>query len=208
MIAIIDYGMGNLRSVSKAAERCGARVKVVNSPEKIDGADGLILPGVGAFGAGMRNLQKRGFIKEIKKHVRNSMPLLGICLGYQLLFDRSTEQGIHNGLGIIPGEVVKFKSASGIRIPHMGWNSLRTTGRSILYKNIPDGSYMYFVHSYYCRPAEKSIVTAWTKYDVNFAASIEKKYIFGTQFHPEKSGSTGLKVLKNFVEYTKNRRLK
>jgi len=211
MIAIIDYGMGNLKSVSKAFETIGKKVEVTNNPKVIKKAEAIILPGVGAFGRGMDNLKKLKLIPLIYEVVKEDKPILGICLGLQLLFTKSYEHGIHKGLDIIKGEVKRFK---GVKIPHMGWNQVKirkpetsAEGRSAygrrnqkpeLFKDIPDNSYFYFVHSYYVVPDDKRIISATTGYGQEFASAIVKDKIFGVQFHPEKSGESGLKFLENF----------
>lgn len=217
MIAIIDYGMGNLRSVSKAFETVGAKVEVTNTPKKISQSIALVLPGVGAFRRGMENLKALNLIPSIYKSIKENKPFLGICLGLQLLFTKSYEHGEHKGLDILPGEVKRF--STNVKTPHMGWNSvkqatsyrLQATGKNLkptacslkLFKDIPDRSYFYFVHSYYVKPEDENIIVATTNYGNEFVSAIQKGNIFGVQFHPEKSADLGLKVLKNFVNIVK-----
>jgi len=202
MLAIIDYKMGNVASVAKAFESVGAKVEVIANKNKLREAKALILPGVGAFSAGMSNLRKFGLIPEIKAAVKDGKPFFGICLGLQLLFSTSEEHGKHKGLNLIPGEVVKFKSK--LKIPHMGWNTIQKTeyrkqktGKNIL-AGIADGSYFYFVHSYYVKPAKKQFILAACSYGQKFACVVGRDNVFGIQFHPEKSSDLGMKILKNF----------
>lgn len=200
MIAVIDYGLGNLRSVSKAVESLGSEVEVTSKPESISKADGAILPGVGAFSKGMENINELGLSATIKEFAKSGKPFLGICLGLQLLFSESEEHGIHKGLDIIKGKVRKFET--NLKIPHMGWNAVKlqiTNLKLKIFEGIPDNSYFYFVHSYFVDPEDKSIVAGTTKYDREFCSGIAKNNIYGTQFHPEKSAETGLKLLKNFL---------
>jgi len=196
--------MGNVRSVAKALEAIGAKVQVTSSASKLRKAKALVLPGVGAFSAGMSNLRKMKLIPEIEKAVNEGKPFLGICLGLQLLFTMSEEHGRHKGLNLIPGEVVRFKS--NLKIPHMGWNTITKVPSSKpqvtsgLLNNIPDGSYFYFVHSYYVKPKNKDVILAASDYGRKFTAVIGKGNIYGIQFHPEKSSDLGLKILNNFCE--------
>ncbi len=196
-IVIIDYGLGNLRSVLKGLEYAGARVVISKEPSDISNADGLILPGVGAFGDAMKNVVP--FLDDINAFVESGRPLLGICLGEQMLMSLSEEGTLTNGLSLIPGEVVRFPHTE-LKVPHMGWNSLNISQEHPLFKGIPDGSYVYFVHSYYV-DTDREHTLASCKYGVEFAASVvnSKGNVMGTQFHPEKSGDIGLKMLKNFV---------
>lgn len=187
MIAIADYGMGNLRSVSKAFEHIGQKVSITNSPEKILDSDALVVPGVGAFGDCINNLNKLGLLDVIKKIIASGRPYLGICLGMQILFDSSEEAPRVQGLGIFSGTVKKFPDSLGLKIPHMGWNTV-------------NGSYMYFVHSYYVDPADKSIIAGETDYGITFCSMIQKDNIWATQFHPEKSQRLGLQFLQNFAK--------
>jgi len=203
VITIIDYGMGNLRSVQKAFELYCPKVRVSSSANDILAADKIILPGVGAFGKAMEELKSRKLIAPLKECIKKGTPFLGICLGIQLLFSESEESGKVKGLGILKGKVRRFKEASGLKIPHMGWNKIRakdTTGQEAILNEVPDDSYMYFVHSYYVEPEEKSVVLCETQYGVNFASGIHKDNVYAFQFHPEKSQGIGLKIIKNFVE--------
>lgn len=206
LIAIIDYGMGNLRSVSKALELLGYEVEVTRDANRISTADRVILPGVGAFGAAMENLRKFDLIDVIKDSAASGKPFLGICLGMQLLLEESEEQGAYQGLGIIPGKVLKFfqktdinPDTAALKIPHMGWNSIQLKQPSPLLKDIPNDSMVYFVHSYYVAP-ESDVIAATTKHGIDYCSIIWKDNIYATQFHPEKSGNLGLKMLKNFAE--------
>ena len=199
MIAIIDYGMGNIHSVKKALELYGAKIKVSNNPEEISYCEKLVLPGVGAFGEAMQELEKQGLVALIKDEVKNKKPFLGICLGMQLLFEKSEEANKCKGLGIIRGEVKKFP-VSDLKVPHMGWNQLKTVKDECrLLKDVPDGSYVYFCHSYYPQPKDKSVIAAATDYGVNFTSIVWQDNVYGAQFHPEKSQGIGLKMLENFV---------
>ncbi|MBU4305608.1 MAG: imidazole glycerol phosphate synthase subunit HisH [Candidatus Omnitrophica bacterium] len=203
MICIIDYKMGNVASVAKAFELVGARVLVTADKRKLHKAKALILPGVGAFAAGMRNLRELRLIPEIRAAVNECKPFMGICLGMQLLFTTSEEHGKHNGLNIIPGNVIRFRSD--LKIPHMGWNTItQAAGRKPqdagLLKGVKQGSYFYFVHSYYVKPLKQSGVLAVSEYGQRFAAIVAKGNTFGIQFHPEKSSDLGLKILENFCK--------
>ena len=208
MIVVVDYGMGNLRSVSKAFEEVGAKVKVSDDPKVVSGADKLVVPGVGAFKDAMRELRARRLIEPIKKFVKSDRPFLGLCLGLQLLFSESEEGGRSKGLDIIKGRVLRFsrrpltlgEGEDALKIPHMGWNRLIADGKCPLLKGIPDGSYMYFVHSYYADPDDDSCVAAWTDYGIGFPAVVRSKNIYATQFHPEKSQRLGLKILRNYAK--------
>ena len=195
--------MGNVRSVAKAFESIGAKIEVTANKNKLASAKALVLPGVGAFSAGMKNLRKFKLIPEIEKAVNEGKPFLGICLGLQLLFTESEEHGRHKGLNLIPGEVVRFKS--NLKIPHMGWNTItkvttRKRQSTGLLNGIPDGSYFHFVHSYFVLPLKRQYILARCKYGRNFACVAGKDNIFGIQFHPEKSSDLGLKILKNFCK--------
>ncbi|MEN6372276.1 MAG: imidazole glycerol phosphate synthase subunit HisH [Armatimonadota bacterium] len=200
MIRIVDYGMGNLRSVQKAFERVGHAAELTQDPDEIRSADRLVLPGVGAFGAAMKNLGRLELIDAVKDYAGSGKPFLGICLGMQLLLTQSEEQGVFDGLDIISGKVVKFPppDKSGLKVPHMGWNSLRKTGECPLLAGVPDGASVYFVHSYYIDPP-KDAASAYTDYAVEFCSVIGKDNIYATQFHPEKSGAVGLRILENFA---------
>lgn len=198
-IVVVDYGMGNLRSVSKALEKVGAKVKVSSSPKDILRADKLVVPGVGAFKDAMAELKSRRLIEPIKKFVGTGKPFLGLCLGLQLIFSKSEEGGRIKGIGLVKGKVIKFKSKK-LKIPHMGWNQLKVRGECPLLKGIPERTYVYFVHSYYAVPENNKYVAAWTDYGVRFPSVICSKNIYATQFHPEKSQELGLKILRNFVK--------
>ena len=210
MITVVDYGMGNLRSVSKALESLGASVRVSGDPRDVERAEKLVVPGVGAFPAAMRELAARNLVEPIKEAIGREVPYLGICLGLQLLFDESEEGEGANGLGIFPGRVRRFSSngAAPLKIPHMGWNqvvpSQKEKGQSQkgcpLLKDIPEGSFVYFVHSYYADPADRSVVTLEADYGGPFAAMVWRGHLYATQFHPEKSQSIGLQLLKNFID--------
>ena len=200
MIAIIDYDAGNIKSVEKALDFLGQDVVITGEPEKILKADKVILPGVGAFGDAMANLRRTGLDEVIRQVVCRGTPFLGICLGLQLLFERSEESPGVEGLGILPGEILRIPRAEGLKIPHMGWNSLKLTGNGRLFQGIEEDPYVYFVHSYYLKAADPGIVKAVTEYGVEIHASVEKDHVFACQFHPEKSSETGLAILKNFAE--------
>ncbi len=199
MIALIDYDAGNLKSVEKALQLIGEKVCVTRNPEEILSADKVILPGVGCFKDAMDNLQHFGLVSVIKEVVERKIPLLGICLGLQLMFERSEESPGVEGLGILKGEVCRIPSASGLKIPHIGWNNLSFPNKGRLFEGIEDNSYVYFVHSYYLKAEDENIVTAKTEYGVSIHASVEKDNIFACQFHPEKSSHVGLQILKNFA---------
>jgi len=199
-VAVIDYGLGNLRSVAKALETVGARVKVTNEAKSISNATAIVLPGVGAFGRAMDNLNKLDITPSILAAVKEGKPFLGICLGLQVLFTQSQEHGECKGLGILKGSVEKF--TSGVKIPHMGWNEVQFStdnARLAIFKDIPDKSYFYFVHSYYVEPLEKGIVAATANYGREFTSAVNKDNLWGVQFHPEKSAKLGLKILDNFI---------
>jgi len=207
MIAIIDYGMGNLRSVEKAFEKVGFESVVTDKSETIEKADKIVLPGVGAFKDAKEGLQERNLVEPIINHIKKRKLFLGICLGLQLLFTRSIEDGIHEGLNIVPGEVVRFepdKLSGGdnqkLKIPHMGWNTIRAKKEVPILKGLPDNSYMYFVHSYYVIPDRDDVVATETEYGGAFVSMISIDNVFAMQFHPEKSQHYGLMILKNFGE--------
>ena len=200
MIAVVDYGMGNLRSVSKALEHVGAEVVVTSDKGKIADAGAVVLPGVGAFKDAVKNLKKLGLWEVLKEEVEKGKPFLGICLGLQLIFERSYEFGEEEGLGFIEGEVVRFNLPKGYKIPHMGWNQVFKRKESVLFEGIREGEFFYFVHSFYVVPKEESVKLTETEYGgIYFTSSVEKDNIFATQFHPEKSQKAGLKLLRNFV---------
>jgi glutamine amidotransferase len=204
-VVIIDYGMGNLRNVQKAFEHIGVPAQVSSEVADLQAAERLVLPGVGAFGDAMTNLNAAGLVEPIQQAVAEGKPLLGICLGLQLLFEESEEMGVHRGLGILAGRVVRFPD--GLKVPHIGWNQLEmrpsTTGsgpsRSQLLEGIPDKSYAYFVHSYYGDPADPACILAETEYGIRFASVVGKGNVFGVQPHPEKSQEVGLTLLRNFA---------
>lgn len=199
MIAIIDYGAGNLRSVSNALERLGAPHLISSDPEEISSADGVILPGVGAFGHAMGEINRRGMAEAIKKTARGGKPFLGICVGMQLFFDESEENPGVTGLGLIPGKVVRFSGENGLKVPHMGWNQIKTVKESRILGGLPDGAYMYFVHSYCALADKREYVSATSEYGMVFDAAVEDGMLFGVQFHPEKSGALGLEILGRFA---------
>lgn len=199
MIAIIDYDAGNIKSVEKALLYLGQEAAVTRDPEKILGARGVILPGVGSFGDAMEKLHSYGLVEVIRKCAAEKIPLLGICLGLQLLFESSEESPGVEGLGILEGKILRIPSGNGLKVPHIGWNDLAFPGEGRLFAGIPQGSYVYFVHSYYLQAADESIVTATTQYGVTIHASVEKENLFACQFHPEKSSESGLRILRNFV---------
>ena len=206
MITIIDYGMGNLRSVQKAFEHIGKKAIITSNRKKILKSSLVVLPGVGSFSAAMINLKKLNLIETVKNIIADGKPFLGLCLGLQLLFEKS-EEGNCRGLGILKGEVKKFPSNKKLKVPHMGWNDIRLKAkdeRLKVFKGIPDNSYFYFVHSYYVEPQDNRIIATTTNYGINFTSSVFHKNIFATQFHPEKSQKNGLKLLKNYVDYTGN----
>lgn len=203
MIAVIDYDMGNLRSVTKAFENIGERAVSTRDPSVIKDASHLVLPGVGAFGDCIKNLEDYGLADPVIRGIESGKPFLGICLGLQLLFEESAEFGPVKGLGLLKGSVVRFqtgmKDESGeLKVPHMGWNSVRKEKESPLLKGIPDGTFFYFVHSYYASPTDSSVTLTTTGYGVEFASSVSRDNMMACQFHPEKSQKAGLKVLKNF----------
>ena len=199
MIAIIDYDAGNLKSVEKALQFLGVEAKTTSDAEEILGADKIILPGVGAFGDAMEKLNKSGLSDVIREAVKRKIPLLGICLGLQLLFEASEESEGVEGLSVLKGKIVRIPDKEGFKVPHIGWNSLKINPESKLFAGIPEDSYVYFVHSYYL-VAEEPIVAATTDYVVDIHAAVEKENVFACQFHPEKSGEIGLKLLKNFAD--------
>ncbi len=200
-LAIIDYGMGNLASVRKAIQHLGGRAQVTSDPQKISRAKGLILPGVGAFGEAMAELRKRGLITPIRQSIAGGKPFLGLCLGLQLLFESSEESPGVRGLGILPGKVRRLPRKKDLKVPHMGWNRVEPETGNPLLHGIPDGAFMYFVHSFYADPADGSVVAARTEYGCRFPSVIwDGGRVFATQFHPEKSQKWGLKILENFLE--------
>lgn len=209
MIAILNYGMGNLRSVQKALERVGAQAHIVDSPEQIDAADRLILPGVGAFADGMQHLQERGMVGPLRAYADSGRPLLGICLGMQLLFESSAEDAPSPddpvaGLGILPGKVVRFSEDQGpgqprLKVPHMGWNQVAFVPGTPLFEGLATGDDVYFVHGYYCVPTDAADAAATTQYGRSFCSACHRDNVWATQFHPEKSQRVGLQILENFA---------
>lgn len=199
-VGIIDYGMGNLRNVQKAFEHIGIPARISASPATLGAADGLVLPGVGAFGDAMRNLRAASLVAPIRERVAAGVPFLGICLGMQLLFDHSAEMGQHEGLGILPGQVVRF--SGDLKVPHIGWNQLDVApdrSQDPILRGIPDHSYAYFVHSYHVVPAEPACVVTTTSYGIDFVSMVGLDNVYGAQFHPEKSQEVGLGLLRNFA---------
>ena len=197
MIAVVDYGVGNLASVEKALQRAGADAQITANPGALRAAQGLVLPGVGAFGDGMAGLRARGLVAALEVALAAGRPLLGICLGMQLLFQESEEMGRHAGLGFLPGRVRRF--APGLKVPHIGWNQVHAVRPSPLLEGLPQDSYAYFVHSYYVEPADAEMTLATTDYGGPFASVVGRQRLFGVQFHPEKSQDVGLALLCNFV---------
>lgn len=200
MIAIIDYDAGNLKSVEKALVFLGEEAVITRDPKVILGASHVILPGVGAFGDAMEKLHKYGLVPVIHEVAAMGKPFLGICLGLQLLFERSDESDGVEGLSILKGEILRIPEHDGLKIPHMGWNSLKIKENATLFAGIPQDSYVYFVHSYYLKAADERDVAATTEYSTLIHASVERGNVFACQFHPEKSGQTGLQILRNFAK--------
>lgn len=201
MIAIVDYGMGNLRSVQKALERAGAQAIVTREPGDIEAASGVVLPGVGAFSACMHNLEKYGLVEPIRDTVSRRKPFLGICLGFQLLFSESEEFGPQRGLDLFPGKVVGFRPSPDRKVPHMGWNRLEKKIDSPFLDGIASGDYVYFVHSYHAVPQDRSMIATSTDYGEPFVSSVATDSLFACQFHPEKSQELGLRILTNFARF-------
>lgn len=199
MIAIIDYDAGNIKSVEKAIASLGETAVVTRDPDVLRSADRVILPGVGSFGTAMENLEKYGLTEVIREICKSGKPFLGICLGLQLLFEESDETPGVKGLGILDGKILRIPDAPDLKIPHMGWNSLHLSNNGRLFEGIEEGSFVYFVHSYYLKAEKESIVKASTDHGVTIHASVEEGNVFACQFHPEKSSSTGLKILENFL---------
>jgi glutamine amidotransferase len=203
VIALIDYGSGNLRSVHKALLKIGAEVEVVTRPDEIGSANGVVLPGVGAFDDCVRALGKQELLESCRDFIAKGGAFLGICVGYQVLFDKSEEfNSCAAGLGIIPGNVVRFSGSAGLKVPQIGWNQVEGIKAGCpLFKGIAEGSYFYFVHSFYPQPNDENVVASKTTYGETFASAIWKGNVFATQFHPEKSQNNGLKLLTNFVDF-------
>jgi len=200
MIAIIDYGMGNLRSVQKAFEKVGHQAVVTSDPAQVAAAEKVVLPGVGAFEDAIAELRRLGLVKPVLNAIDSGKPFLGICLGLQLLFDVGYENGRHEGLGVLRGEVVRFQLPKGYTVPHMGWNQLAIRRPAPILRGLDEGTYAYFVHSYYVVPADQNVIAIETDYGGPFCSMIWRDNVFATQFHPEKSQSEGLKILRNFAE--------
>jgi glutamine amidotransferase len=203
MIAIVDYGMGNLRSVQKAFERVGHPAVIAHDPRQVEEASHVVLPGVGGFPECMRNLARSGMVGSLKRGIEAGKPFLGICLGLQLLFSESEEFGLHAGLDILPGKVIRFSGPAfdqdpGLKVPHMGWNQIRIVREAPLLNGVPDGSFVYFVHSYHAVPEDSGLAAAMTDYGVPFVSSVHRENLYACQFHPEKSQDIGLRILKNF----------
>ena len=198
MIAVINYGAGNIRSVSKALEKVGAQVRVTEDPKTIDEADKIVLPGVGAFGKAVEAIQSRNLVEPLVRSIEKNKPFLGICLGMHMLFQSSEENPETEGFSILKGKVVRFPA--GDKVPHLGWNQVHQKKDSPLWKDIPDQSFYYFAHSYFVQPENSGVIAGETEYDITFTSSIWKENLFGVQFHPEKSQKWGLKILRNFVQ--------
>lgn len=198
MIALIDYGAGNIRSVEKALAHIGCEVRVTSDPEVLRSADAAVLPGVGAFGDAMNELKKRGLEAPIKACIAENKPFLGICLGLQVLFESSEESPGVLGLSVLKGKILRIPAETGLKVPHIGWNSLKIEKDGGLFAGLPAEPYVYFVHSYYLK-AEEDVVSATAEYGVNVHAAVQKGNLFACQFHPEKSGETGLQILRNFA---------
>ena len=199
MIAIVDYGMGNLRSVQKGFEKIGHAAAVTSDPDVIRSASKIVLPGVGAFGDAMQELRRRSLIEPVKQAIAEGKPFLGICLGLQLLFDVSYEGGRHEGLGVLPGEVVRFDLPHEYKVPHMGWNQLDIRRPAPILAGLAGGTHVYFVHSYYAVPRDRDDIAAETSYGQTFTSVVWRGNVFATQFHPEKSQADGLQILRNFA---------
>lgn len=197
-VAIIDYGMGNLRSAQKGLEKAGVSAFITSDPREIDTAEGIVLPGVGAFRDCMGNLTQGKLVDPVQNAIREGKPFLGICIGMQLLLSVSEEFGLHQGMDVIKGRVVRFPALKDLKVPHMGWNRVHDASGCPLFEGIPDGTYFYFVHSYYAIPDEEKIAAGWTEYGTRFCSVISRGNLFATQFHPEKSDKWGIRVLRNF----------
>jgi imidazole glycerol-phosphate synthase subunit HisH len=196
-VVVVDYGAGNLHSVSRAVMNAGTRPLVTSNPAYLEDAEALIVPGVGAAADTMANLRRSGFVEPIKQFIASGRPFLGVCMGQQALFDVSEEGGEHECLGVLPGRVVRF--SNGLKVPHMGWNQVQIARPHLIFEGIADGSYFYFVHSYYPKPEDPDVVIGETEYGVTFASVIARDNVVATQFHPEKSGEVGLRMYANFL---------
>jgi glutamine amidotransferase len=201
MIAIVDYGMGNLRSVEKGFLKVGVDARVVREPQAVDDADAVVLPGVGAFRDCIRNLAQTSMTESIMRSIQKGKPYLGICLGLQVLFTESEEFGIYKGLDVFKGRVVRFQID--LKVPHMGWNNVKILRRTPIFDGIQDESFFYFVHSYYVVPDDTAVISTTTDYGITFTSMVWKDNIFATQFHPEKSQESGLRILKNFGDFVR-----
>jgi imidazole glycerol-phosphate synthase subunit HisH len=200
MLAVIDYGAGNLRSVLHALKHLGVEnMQLVRTPEELEGAEKIILPGVGAFGASMEQMHKQELVDPVREALANGIPYLGICVGMQMLFEIGEEMGEHEGMGILEGRVVRFPHFDDLKVPHMGWNQLTLHKESGLLANLGDDNYTYFVHSYYCAPDNDDDIVASVNYGIDFTAAVQRDNIYGVQFHPEKSQRMGLQILTNFL---------
>ncbi len=199
MIVIVDYQMGNLASVQRGLQRAGSDAVITSDPDRVAAADKIILPGVGAFADAMHELRAHGLVEPVTEAIASGKPFLGICLGLQMLFDTSLEDGEHPGLGILPGKVVRFDLPAGYKIPHMGWNQINIRRRAPILEGLEDGSYFYFVHSYYVVPEDHNVVAVETEYGHLFCSMVWRDNLFATQFHPEKSQANGLRLLENFA---------
>jgi len=197
-VVIVDFGAGNLHSVSRAVVNAGTRPLVTSNPSYLDDAEAVIVPGVGAAADTMSNLRASGFVEPIRDYIASGRPFLGVCMGQQALFEVSEEGGEHECLGILPGRVVRF--SNGLKVPHMGWNQVRIVKQHPIFEGVDEGSYFYFVHSYYPQPADPDVVIGETEYGVTFASVIARDNIVATQFHPEKSGEAGLRMYANFLK--------
>ncbi len=206
MIAIIDSGIANLRSVEKALHRLGAEATIVDAPDRLRDAAGIILPGVGAFADGIAKLEACGFVEPLRREIERGKPVLGICLGLHFLFSESEEFGLHKGLDVLPGRVIRFQpvaagpdAADRLKVPHMGWNRVQFERPAPIFRGLPDEPFFYFVHSYYVEPADSGVIAGTTLYGQRFTSVIWRDNLFATQFHPEKSQAAGLTLLKNFA---------
>ena len=199
-VVLIDAGTGNLRSVQKALESVGVNVTRTDDPQKVLSASCVVLPGVGAFGDFMSGLRERGLEDAVKEVVARNIPMLGICVGMQALFEVGKEMGEHAGLGLLKGSVVRFDDSLSVKIPHTGWNQIEVRKEAPLFNDVNDGAYVYFNHSYFCEASESSDVIGVTDYGIKYASAVQRDNVFGVQFHPEKSQSVGLRILKNFLE--------